>query len=196
MKNKFRIMILAMAVLGLLVSAAMAETPTAFVKGLLDQVIALQNNPSLDKAARARAIRQIIQRSFDFSLMAQNSLGSAYGRLSTGQRQEFASTFTYLFQDSYTRMVLEFLKKETIKYDQERKEGRGARVNTQMVRTNETIPVDYLMRPQGQGWLLYDVVVDGVSILDNYERQFAQVMRTNSFEFLLNRMKTQVKALQ
>ena len=196
MKNKFRIMILAMAVLGLLVSAAMAETPTAFVKGLLDQVIALQNNPSLDKAARARAIRQIIQRSFDFNLMAQNSLGSAYGRLSAGQRQEFASTFTYLFQDSYTRMVLEFLKKETIKYDQERKEGRGARVNTQMVRTNETIPVDYLMRPQGQGWLLYDVVVDGVSILDNYERQFAQVMRTNSFEFLLNRMKTQVKALQ
>lgn len=196
MKNKFRIMILAMAVLGLLVSAAMAETPTAFVKGLLDQVIALQNNPSLDKAARARAIRQIIQRSFDFNLMAQNSLGSAYGRLSAGQRQEFASTFTYLFQDSYTRMVLEFLKKETIKYDQERKEGRGARVNTQMVRTNETIPVDYLMRPQGQGWLLYDVVVDGVSILDNYERQFAQVMRTNSFEFLLNRMKTQVKALK
>ncbi len=196
MKNKFRIMILSMAVLGLLVSAAMAETPTAFVKGLLDQVIALQNNPSLDKAARARAIRQIIQRSFDFNLMAQNSLGSAYGRLSAGQRQEFASTFTYLFQDSYTRMVLEFLKKETIKYDQERKEGRGARVNTQMVRTNETIPVDYLMRPQGQGWLLYDVVVDGVSILDNYERQFAQVMRTNSFEFLLNRMKTQVKALQ
>ncbi len=196
MKNKFRIMILAMVVLGLLVSAAMAETPTAFVKGLLDQVIALQNNPSLDKAARARAIRQIIQRSFDFNLMAQNSLGSAYGRLSAGQRQEFASTFTYLFQDSYTRMVLEFLKKETIKYDQERKEGRGARVNTQMVRTNETIPVDYLMRPQGQGWLLYDVVVDGVSILDNYERQFTQVMRTNSFEFLLNRMKTQVKALK
>lgn len=196
MKNKFRTLILALAVFGLLVSGALAEPPTAFVKGLLDQVMALQNNPSLDKAARARAIRQIIQRSFDFNLMAQNSLGSAYGRLSSGQRQEFVSTFTFLFQDSYTRMVLEFLKKETIKYDRERQEGRGARVNTQMVRTNETIPVDYLMRPQGQGWLLYDVVVDGVSILDNYHRQFTQVMRTNSFEFLLNRMKTQVRALK
>ncbi|MHB8067618.1 MAG: MlaC/ttg2D family ABC transporter substrate-binding protein [Desulfobaccales bacterium] len=196
MKNKFRIIILALAVFGLFVSSALAETPTAFVKGLLDRVMALQNNPSLDKPARAQAIRQIIQKSFDFNLMAQNSLDSAYGRVSAGQRQEFVSTFTFLFQDSYTRLVLEFLKKETIKYDQERKEGKGARVNTQMVRTNETIPVDYMMRPQGQGWLLYDVIVDGVSILDTYQRQFSQVIRTNSFEFLLNRMKTQAQALK
>jgi len=166
------------------------------VKGLLDKVMAIQNNPSLDKSARTQAIRQIIKQSFDFNLMAQNSLGSTYGSLGTGQRQEFVSTFTYLFQDSYTRMVLEFLKKETIKYDRERREGKGARVDTQMVRTNETIPVDYLMRPQGQGWLLYDVIVDGVSILDTYQRQFSQVIRTNSFQFLLNRMKTQVQALR
>ncbi len=196
MRNKIRIIILTLTVLGLLVSAAPAVTPTAYVKGILDKVMALQNDPALDKEARARAIRQIIQKSFDFNLMAQNSLGSTYGRLSPGQRQEFMSTFSYLFQDSYTRMVLEFLKKETIKYDRERLEGRDARVNTQMIRTNETIPVDYLMRPQGQGWLLYDVIVDGVSILDTYQRQFAQVIRTNSFDFLLHRMKTQVRALR
>jgi phospholipid transport system substrate-binding protein len=128
--------------------------------------------------------------------MAQNSLGSVYGGLTAGQRQEFVNTFSYLFQDSYTRLVLDFLKKETIKYEQERQQGSGARVNTKLIRTNETIPVDYLMRPQGDGWLLYDVIVDGVSILDNYQRQFAQVIRANSFDFLLNKMKTQKRALQ
>ena len=195
MKNLLRIIRLVLMVFCLGIAPAWAETPTAFVKGLLDQVMTIQNNPVLAGPARAQAIRQIIQKSFDFPLMAQNSLGSAYGHLSAGQRQEFVSTFSSLFQDSYTRMVLNFLKKETIKYDPERREGRGTRVNTTMIRTNETIPVDYLMRPQGQGWLLYDVIVDGVSILDNYQRQFTQVIRTNSFEFLLNKMKTQARAL-
>jgi phospholipid transport system substrate-binding protein len=64
------------------------------------------------------------------------------------------------------------------------------------VRTNETIPVDYLMRAAAQGWLLYDVIVDGVSILDNYRSQFAQVIRSQSFESLLNKMKTQRRAVQ
>jgi len=200
MKNRFRIIILTLAVLGLLVSAALAVTPTAYVKGILDQVIAIQSDPAKSgpehRAVRAQAIRQVIRKNFDFSLMARNSLGATYDRLSSGQRQEFVATFSSLFQDSYTRLVLDFLKKETITYDQERREGKGARVNTKMIRTNETIPVDYLMRPQGQAWLLYDVIVDGVSILDNYQRQFAQVIKTNSFEFLLNKMKTQARALQ
>lgn len=200
MKNRLNIFGLALVVLCLFAAAALAVTPTAYVKGILDQVIAIQSDPAKSgpehRAARAQPIRQIIQKNFDFALMAQNSLGSVYGRLSPGQRQEFVATFSYLFQDSYTRLVLDFLKKETIKYEQERPQGSGVRVNTKLIRTNETIPVDYLMRPQGDGWLLYDVIVDGVSILDNYQRQFAQVIRANSFDFLLKKMKTQMRALQ
>lgn len=200
MKNRLYCLGWALAALCLFASTASAVTPTAYVKGILDQVIAIQNDPARSgpehRGARAQAIRQVIQKNFDFNLMARNSLGSVYGGLGAGQRQDFVSTFSYLFQDSYTRLVLDFLKKETIKYEQERQEGSGTRVNTKLIRTNETIPVDYLMRPQGDGWLLYDVIVDGVSILDNYKRQFAQVIRTNSFDFLLRKMKTQKQALQ
>jgi phospholipid transport system substrate-binding protein len=200
MRNRLRSISLGLTILCLFVSPALAVTPTAYVQGILNGVIAIQNDPALagpeHKPDRARAIRQIIKKNFDFARMAQKSLGPVYGRLSASQRQQFLSTFGYLFQDSYTRLVLDFLKKETIKYDKERREGQGSRVNTTMIRTNETIPVDYLVRPQGQNWLLYDVIVDGVSILDNYQRQFAQVIRANSFEFLLKKMKTQARAVQ
>jgi phospholipid transport system substrate-binding protein len=200
MRNRLHLLSLVLTVLCLWASPALALTPTAYVQGILDQVITIQNDPALEgpqhRPARAQAIRRVIQKSFDFPRMAQSSLGPVYGGLSTGQRQEFVSTFSRLFQDSYTRLVLDFLKKETIKYDRELREDRMARVNTTMIRPNETIPVDYLMRPQGQGWLLYDVIVDGVSILDNYQRQFAQVIKANSFQFLLNKMKTQARALQ
>jgi phospholipid transport system substrate-binding protein len=175
---------------------ALAQTPTAYVRGILDQVMTIQNNPALDNQARSQAIHKIIERNFDFTMMAKDSLGPAYGGLSGGQRQQFTQTFSYLFQDSYARLVLNFLKKESIQYKRETAEGAKARVETAIVRTNETIPVTYLMHTAPQGWVLYDVIVDGVSILQNYKTQFGQVIRTKSFDFLLNKMQEQRRAIQ
>jgi phospholipid transport system substrate-binding protein len=175
---------------------ALAETPTGYVRGILTQVMALQNDPAQSAQARSQAIHRIIERNFDFAMMAKDSLGPTYDRLSGGQRQEFTQTFSYLFQDSYTRLVLNFLKKENIQYGRETKEGNKARVETTIARTNENIPVTYLMHTASQGWVLYDVIVDGVSILQNYKTQFGQVIRTKSFEFLLNKMQEQRRAIQ
>jgi phospholipid transport system substrate-binding protein len=175
---------------------AQAATPTAYVRGILDQVMGLQNDPAQSPQARSQAIHKIIERNFDFALMAKDSLGPTYERLSSGQRQEFTQTFSYLFQDSYTRLVLNFLKKENIQYGREIPQGDKARVETAIVRTNENIPVTYLMHTAPQGWILYDVTVDGVSILQNYKTQFAQVIRTQSFEFLLKKMQDQRRAIQ
>lgn len=175
---------------------ALAGAPTDYVRGILGQVMGIQNDPALSAQARSQAIHRIIGGSFDFALMAKDSLGPAYERLSGSQRQEFTRTFSYLFQDSYTRLVLNFLKKENIQYKQELPEGSKARVDTAIVRTNENIPVTYLMHTAPQGWILYDVIVDGVSILQNYKTQFAQVIRTKSFEFLLNKMQEQRRAIQ
>ena len=175
---------------------ALAESPKEFVKGILDQVMAIQTDPALageaHEAQRARQIHQIIARSFDFPFMAKDALGSASGHLN----QEFVTTFSYLFQDSYTRMVVQFLQKENITYNREKLEGSKARVDTTIVRPNESIPVTYLMHQAGGGWLLYDVNVDGVSILENYRTQFAQAIRTKGFGFLLERMKTQRQAIK
>ena len=175
---------------------ALAQTPTAYVRGILTQVMALQNDPAQSPQARSQAIHRIIGRNFDFALMAKDSLGPTYERLSGGQRQEFTQTFSYLFQDSYTRLVINFLKKENIQYGRETSGGNKARVETTIARTNENIPVTYLMHTAPQGWVLYDVIVDGVSILQNYNTQFAQVIRTKSFEFLLNKMQEQRRAIQ
>jgi phospholipid transport system substrate-binding protein len=184
----------------LAVVPALAAAPTAFVKNILDEVMAIQNNPAMEgpahEAERAQAIRRIIQRKFDFPHMAQNTLGATYGKLSAGQRQEFADVFSALFQTSYTNMVLRFLKQETIKYGKETVSGGQARVNTTLMRTNDAIQVDYLLHQQSGGWLLYDVSVDGVSILEQYRSGFAREIQARSFDSLLNKMKTQLKAGQ
>jgi phospholipid transport system substrate-binding protein len=198
MKKPRWIWILSLALVAFwgLARPALAGTPTAYVRGILDQVMGLQNDAALSTQARAQAIHKIIERNFDFALMAKDSLGSTYERLSGSQRQEFTRTFSYLFQDSYTRLVINFLKKENIQYGRELPEGNKARVDTAIVRTNENIPVTYLMHTASQGWILYDVIVDGVSILQNYKTQFAQVMRAKSFELLLSKMQEQRRAMQ
>lgn len=179
---------------------ALAESPKGYVKGILDKVMAIQTDQALageaHEAQRSRQIHQIIEASFDFPFMAKDALGGAFGQIGGSQRQEFIQTFSYLFQDSYTRMVLKFLMKENITYNQEKLEGSKARVDTNIVRPNESIPVTYLMHQAGGGWLLYDVIVDGVSILENYRTQFAQAIRTKGFGFLLERMKTQRQAIK
>lgn len=192
MKKQLSIISLTLAVIWIGVLPAGAESPTAYVRGILDKTMAIQNDASLAAKARSRAIHQIIEQNFDFPLMAKDTLGATYGQISAGQRQQFTNTFGYLFQASYSRMVLNFLKRENIQYGQEHQEGGAkARVDTSLVRTNETIPVTYLMHSTSRGWLLYDVVVDGVSILENYRNQFGRVIRTKSFGFLLNQMEEQ-----
>jgi phospholipid transport system substrate-binding protein len=181
-------------VLGL--AAPALASPTSFVKNILDEVMAIQNNPSKGESARAQAIGRIIQRSFDFPYMAQESLGAAYNSLSSGQRQEFTEVFSSLFQTSYTNMVLRFLKRETVEYGQETQRGGQAEVKTKLVRTNDTIAVDYLLHQKGGGWLLYDVKVDGVSLLDKYKAGFAREIKAHSFQSLIQKMKTQLKSVQ
>ncbi|MBW1952006.1 MAG: ABC transporter substrate-binding protein [Deltaproteobacteria bacterium] len=180
-------------------AGAWAGPPTDYVKRIMQKVMAIQNDPALagpaHQDARARAIRQIIKENFDFPMMARDSLGPTYQRLSGAQAREFEQTFASLFQDSYTRLVLNFLKQETIQYHQESQQGDRAQVKTTIVRINETIPVEYLMHSRSRSWVLYDVKVDGVSILKTYKDQFARVIRSKSFPFLLNRMKMQAQAI-
>ncbi len=174
---------------------APAGEPANYVKGILDGVMRIQNDPA-QEATRKEAIRRIIQKNFDFDHMSRDSLGAAYNRLSASERQEFQKIFSALFTDSYTRLVLNFLKRETVNYGKEDIQGSRARLATTLIRTNETIPVEYLMHKQGSGYILYDVIVDGVSILDNYKRKFSQVISTKSFEFLMDKMRTQYRAVQ
>ncbi len=200
MKSKLLGVCMILAILALSVSGARAETPTEYVKSILTRAMSINTDPALAGPAhekeRARLVHELIAKSFDFPMMAKTSLGATYDRIGAGQRKEYEDTFSYLFQDSYTRLVLNFLKQENVQYNKEIPRGENAEVDTVLMRTNENIPVNYLMHRRGSSWTLYDVIVDGVSILENYKTQFARVIQTQGFGALLEKMKTQAKAIK
>lgn len=172
---------------------------TSRVKGVLEKAMEIQTRPDLDgdahRAERAKLVRQVIAENFLAGQMAQESIKDQWDKITAAQRREFEDLFTVLFQDSYTRMVLNFLKKENIEYKGESSESGGMRVGTVILRTNEHIPVDYHLVQKSGRWLIRDVDIDGVSIVSNYTNTFRKVIGKGSFEDLLEKMRLQQKAI-
>ena len=179
---------------------AASTSGSAAVKSVLDKAMDIQTRPDLQGEAhvkeRTRLIRQVISENFAAEEMAKESLKDNWDKLSPTQRAEFQKLFTSLFQDSYTRMVLNFLQKETVEYRPESPENKGVKVPTTIMRANEHIPVDYHLIQKNGRWLIGDVDIDGVSIVENYRNTFRRVIQTSSFDNLLQKMRLQSQAIQ
>lgn len=174
-------------------SGAMAQ-----VKSVLDRAMEIQTDPALQgtehRKERSVLVRKLIADSFLSSEMARDSVKDHWDKLSPRQRDQYRELFTGLFQDSYTRMVLNFLRQETVEYPGETPEGKQMKVRTIIMRTNEHIPVDYLLEQNSGRWFIRDVIIDEVSIVENYRNTFGRVIRTQSFDALLQKMRIQKKA--
>jgi phospholipid transport system substrate-binding protein len=174
---------------------AWADDATTEVKNVLEKAMEVQTRPDLQGEAhteeRARLIRELIADNFLSAEMARESVGGYWDKVSQKQRAEFKEVFTKLFQESYTRMVLNFLKRETVEYPGEQPEKNGTLVKTVIMRANEHIPVDYYVVKKGNQHLIADVIIDGVSVVENYKNSFGRVIQQESFEGLLKRMRIQ-----
>ncbi len=171
---------------------------TALVRSLLDKAMDIQTNPALQgpehRKERAELIRKLISGNFLTEEMARESLKDHWGKLSAGQRQQYLPLFTAIFVDSYTRRVLDFLKRENVDYPGEIAEGKDIKVQTVLMRPNEHIPVDYMVRQTGQKWMIRDVVIDGVSTVETYQNAFDRYLGMKSFNDLVQSMSIQIKA--
>ncbi len=174
--------------------------PTECIRAILDEVIAVQTDPQLKgqefRNKRRAAIKRIISQNFNFDTMAKQSLGPYWKRLEGAKQLEFKAIFQDLFQDSYTKLVLDFLGREKILYTKEDIDHGNALVKTTIARVNEEIPVDYSLGAVGQKWLVEDVTIDGVSIVQNYQKSFSRVIRQETYEGLLKKMRMQQRTIE
>ena len=168
------------------------------VRSVLDRAMEIQTKPALQgtqyRKERSELIRKLIAESFLTGEMARESLQEHWTKLSPKQREHYQALFTALFVDSYTRRVLDFLKRETIEYPGETPEGKYTKVRTIILRTNEHIPVDYILEPKGKNWMIRDVIIDGVGTIETYQNSFGRFLRDHPFDALIERMAIQKKA--
>jgi phospholipid transport system substrate-binding protein len=191
------VVVLAIALTLYLALPAFGAAPQDRVRATIEAVSAILENPTLqgaDKdAERRERVRQVIIDAFNFQEMARETLGGHWGKLSPQQREEFIQLFGNLFERSYNRLVSRFLGERSTVYGTESIQEDRAVVQTTLVSKQDArLPVDYQVVRHGERWAIYDVVIDGVSLASNYRAQFHKILRTSSYDALVQRMKTKL----
>lgn len=187
------------AAIGMCFLAALAAAPAWAgpaadqLKDAIDRVLKTLDEPSLkgegNVADRRKAVRKVATEIFDFPEMARRSLARHWQGLGAPERQEFVGLFTDLLEQSYISRI-ETYGGERITYGAERVDGDTATVGTKIITKNGTeVPVDYRMLKRGDRWRVFDVNIEGVSLINNYRTQFNKIIQTSSYAELIKRMK-------
>ncbi|HSF30380.1 MAG TPA: ABC transporter substrate-binding protein [Candidatus Tectomicrobia bacterium] len=143
---------------------------------------------------RKQRLRQIIFEAFDFREMARESLGTHWGTLTLQQRDEFTDLFGNFFERSYNRLVLRLLgERSTVYGTASTRQDRAIVPTTLVSKRDAKLPVDYQLVRHGERWTIYDVVIDGISLTSNYRAQFSKILRSSSFEALVQRIKSKLQ---
>jgi phospholipid transport system substrate-binding protein len=172
---------------------AAAGVPTDQLKGAVERVLKTLDDPTLKGEARLGerrvAVRKIANEIFDFSEIAKRSMARHWQPLSEAQKNEFVGLFADLLERSYISKI-ETYGGEKIQYTAERADGEFATVSTRIITKNGTeVPVDYRMIKRADRWLVYDVSIEGVSLVSNYRTQFNKIIQTTSYNELVSKLR-------
>lgn len=176
-----------------IIPCSAAMSPTDYVKITVDKVLEILRNKELKKpektSERRAAIRKAVDETFDFEEMAKRSLAIHWKDRTPEERKEFVPLFTDLLERSYIKKIEGYTDEEVI-YVSETIDGGYASVKTKIVTKKKTeIPIEYRLYKKNAKWEVYDVVIEGVSLVNNYRTQFNKIIRTQSYPELVKRLK-------
>jgi len=178
--------------------AVQASSITDGLKATIDQVISVVTDPQYqnDRQTRRAKMKSLIFPKFNFLEMGKRSLGSKrWKERSPEERKIFIDLFGKLLENSYANK-LESYHDEKINYVDEIIKGKYAMVKTEVIRKNGTVNVDYKLIRGGGEWRVYDIVVEGVSMIKNYRSQFARIIHKDSFDTLMEKLNAKVDQLE
>jgi phospholipid transport system substrate-binding protein len=195
MKINLRIVVMAFLLLPgwLSTGAADGGVPTDQIKATVDRALVVLKDPRFKAAAKTKErraqLKQILFARFDFNEMARRALGSHWRRRTAQEQEEFVRLFTDLLERAYADTI-ESYTDEKIIYVGEKQDGNYAEVNSKILTSKgQEFTIDYKTRVVAGEWKVYDVVVENISMVNNFRSQFNRVINNGSYEELIRRLK-------
>jgi phospholipid transport system substrate-binding protein len=183
--------------LALAVPGVFAGQPTDDVKAIIDEVMGILHNPAYQAPAqkpnRLRLIEQSALRRLDYPEIAKRCLEGTWNTLSQAQRTEFIRMFTGLLQASYADKLDDFAKSR-VSYEGETQKGDAAEVRILVLRANDKIPVKFQLLKKSQGWMIYDLIIEDVSLVANLRTEFGRVIKASSYAGLVKCLQMKLAA--
>ena len=177
-----------------------AGAPTDQVREYTDAVLKILEDPALKtedrKPERRAAVRKIATEVFDVQETARRALGPHWQQRTPQQREEFVQLFAELVEQTYISKI-DLFGGERLRFTEEKVDGDHAIVRAKVITRQATeVPVEARLLRKGDRWLIYDILIENISLIGNYRAQFDRIIRTQSYEELVKRLRTRGEFLR
>lgn len=166
--------------------------PTEAVRASIDRALKVLADKELKKDGKSTERREkleaIVAERFSYEEMSRRALGAQWAKLSDKEREEFVGLFKNLLIGSYADKV-ESYSGEPVQYVNERIEKEYGEVRTKVMLGQAEIPLDYRMINRAGDWRVYDVVIDGISLVSNYRGQFSKILKNGTYQELVEQLR-------
>jgi phospholipid transport system substrate-binding protein len=172
---------------------SMAGEPTEQIKQTTDKILSILADPNLKTPARAQerkqSVRRTIDERFDWEELARRSLAQYWAQRTPDEKKEFIQLYRELLARTYLNKVQDY-SGETVRYEGESIESDYATVKVRILTSKNTeISVDYRVMKKGNHWLVYDISIEGVSLVNNYRSQFNSILQKSTYQELVKKLK-------
>lgn len=194
MKRIFKIVIASTALILMLNTNSFAIAENNIEKEMrenINVITKLLKDKKIEKKIKEEQILDIVNKIFDYSLMSRLTLGSQWKNISEKQQNEFSELFTEKLKNSYLDKLNLYTDEDVIIKDIIKEKETRIQLFTQLIGKDGKYDIIYKFYKsrEGSDWMIYDVEIIGVSIMQTYRKQFAGILRTNTFDDLLNKLK-------
>jgi len=174
--------------------SAHAVSPREKVKSGIDRLIVILENKAYRQSHTKEELHKRLQdaahEEFDWEEIARRSLGLYWKKRSQDEKKEFTRLFMRLLKNTYTSKVADSYSGEKVLYDKEVINGNRALVETRIInKAGKEVFVGYRLIKKKENWYVYDIIIEGVSILKNYRVQFYSIIRQSSYTELVKKLK-------
>ncbi|MDG4476389.1 MlaC/ttg2D family ABC transporter substrate-binding protein [Thiovibrio frasassiensis] len=193
----FPVFFLAIAIPVLLkgASSAAATDPVVFMKDAVDEIISILQDEKLAvparKAERKNRVVTIVEKKFDFREMSMRALARHWRDRTPAEQDRFVFLFKTLLENTYIAKI-ETYSGEKVVFKKTTVQGNKAIVYSDLIRKNIETPVNYKLKSNDNSWMVYDVEVEGVSLVNNYRTQFASILSKENFAGLIAKLEEKV----
>ena len=190
-----QILLLGFMLLVLSAHSQAEQSPKQAMQTAVDTILGILTNETLDKKQKRLEMREIISKRFDFRAMSQRTLATNWKKATKDEQRQFVDLFAQLIQNSYIGKV-EAYTSETVEYPAEKIKGKRAVVDTLIITSSTEIPVNYKLYLKKAEWYVYDVIIEGVSLISSYRSTYQEIVKKDGFQGLFVKMEEKLKELE
>ncbi len=173
-----------------------AGMPLTNIEGHVNSVLNILRDPALKgegaKKTKKGKIRDISEKMFDFAELSKRTLGPNWKTFTTDQQREFTVLYKDILEDAYMDRIITYKDEKVVFHKEIMLSDNTAEVQSNIITKVAETPINYRLILKGGEWKVYDVVIEGVSLIKNYRTQFREILANKTPEELLKVLRKKV----